>query len=133
MSASIREIVRDYNQAFGDGDFDRVGELLHPDVVFGGAAREVRGASAYIDGIRRLGRILVRNDIKQILVDGNQAYVLYDFVTSTPAGAVLSGELLTVEDGLIRSITLLWDMRRWPEVVAELAKLPADDVVAANA
>jgi ketosteroid isomerase-like protein len=38
MGASIREIVRDYNQAFGDGDFDRVEELLHPDVVFGGAA-----------------------------------------------------------------------------------------------
>jgi hypothetical protein len=32
---------------------------------------------------------------------------------------VLSGELLTVDDGLIRSSTLLFDWRRWPEVMTE--------------
>lgn len=122
MNESIRGLVRDYNQAFGDGDFDRLETMLHPDLVFGGAASEIRGAAAYVAGIRRFGPILVRNDIKEIVVDGDKAFVLYDFVTGTPAGAVLSGELLIFEEGLIRSITLLWDMRRWPEVLEALAK-----------
>ena len=122
MGASIREFVRDYNQAFGDGDYDRLLGLLHPDLVFGGAANEIHGAATYVAGIRRFKPVVVRNDIKHIVVDGDQAFVLYDFVTDTPAGSILSGEYLTFEDGLIRTITLLWDMRRWPEFLGELAR-----------
>jgi ketosteroid isomerase-like protein len=122
MGASIRELVRDYNQAFGDGDYDRLLGFLHPDLVFGGAANEIRGAAAYVAGISRFKPVVVRNDIKHIVVDGDQAFVLYDFVTDTPAGSILSGEYLTFEDGLIRTITLLWDMRRWSEFLGELAR-----------
>lgn len=42
---------------------------------------------------------------------------------------VLSGELVRIEDGLIRSITLIFDWRRWPEVlrgVARRAAAPAE-------
>jgi hypothetical protein len=46
-------------------------------------------------------------------------------VTDTPAGAVLSGELLTYKDGLIKKITLLFDLRRWPEVIAEIQRKAA--------
>ena len=46
MGASIRELVRDYNQAFGDGDYDRLLGFLHPDLVFGGAAaRDLSGVA----------------------------------------------------------------------------------------
>jgi ketosteroid isomerase-like protein len=121
MTASIREIVHDYNQAFGDSDFERLESLLHPDLVFGGAAKETHGAAEYLAGLRRLAPAVIRNEVKTILVEGNQAFVLYDFVTDTPAGAVLSGELLTIDDGLISSITLLYDMRRWPEFLQSLA------------
>ena len=58
-------------------------------------------------------------------MDGDQAFVLYDFVTDTAAGAVLSGELVRIEDGLIRSITLIFDWRRWPEVLQEVARRAA--------
>jgi hypothetical protein len=33
---------------------------------------------------------------------------------------VLTGELLTIEDDRIRSSTLIFDWRRWPEVLGEL-------------
>ena len=36
MSANIRDLVIEYNHAFGDGRLDRVAEMLHPDVVFDG-------------------------------------------------------------------------------------------------
>ena len=123
MSASIRDLVTEYNQAFGDGRLDRVAEMLHPDVVFDGTVgKATRGAAEYMTGLPRLARVVVRNDIREIVVEGSRAFILYDFVTDTSAGAVLSGEFLTFEDGLIRSITLIYDWRHWPEVVAEVAK-----------
>lgn len=136
MTASIREIARDYNQAFGAGDFERLESLLHPDLVFGGAAKETHGAAEYLVGLRRLAPAILRNEVRTILIEGNQAFILYDFVTDTPAGAVLSGELLTIDDGLIRSITLLYDMRRWPEFLQSLTgraeTMPAAATATAN-
>lgn len=73
------------------------------------------------------------NSPRDLVRDYNQAFLLYDFVTNTSAGAVPSGELLTVEDGLIRSITLRWDMRRWPEVPAELARPAVEPAVTSGA
>jgi SnoaL-like domain len=130
MATATREIVADYIQAVGEGRLDRVEELLHPDVDFGGTAAELHGANAYVSALRRLARVVVRNDIKQIIVEGNQAFVLYDFVTDTEVGAVLSGELLTIEDGRIRSVALLFDHRRWPEVLQELGRRSAHPVLA---
>ncbi len=83
-------------------------------------------------GLRRLSPAIVRNDIRTILVEGNQAFILYDFVTDTPAGAVLSGELLTIDGDRIRSITLLYDMRRWPEFLQSLAGRTEEAAMAAN-
>jgi hypothetical protein len=77
-----------------------------------------------------LGPIIVRNDIKQLIVEGNKACMLYDFVTDTVVGPVLTGELLTVDDGRIRSITLLFDWRRWPEVLQELDRRTTEKAVA---
>lgn len=121
----IRTIAVEYNRALGEGDLDRVAELLHPELDFDGTARPSHGRDAYVAALPPLVRVLTRNDLKAVLVDGDQAFLLYDFVTDTPAGAVLSGELLRIEDGLIRSITLLFDWRRWPEVIAEVQRRAA--------
>ena len=83
---------------------------------------ELRGASFVAEGYRRLGPIVLRNDIKELVVDGDRAAVLYDFVTDTEAKAVLIAEFLTIEDGSIRSITLLFDWRAWPTVLEELQR-----------
>jgi hypothetical protein len=126
MTATIRKLVTEYNLALGEGRLHRVAELLHPDLVSGGAtATEIRGAAPYVAALRKLAPVVVRNDIREIVVDGGQAFVLYDFVTDTAAGAVLSGELVRIEDGLIRSITLIFDWRRWPEVLQEVARRAA--------
>ena len=125
MGDTIRERVIEYNRAFGEGRLDDVREMLHPDIEFGGTARPTRGRDDYMSGLPRLVSVLIRNDIKDIVVEGDRAFVLYDFVTDTPAGAVLSGELLTYKDGLIKKITLLFDLRRWPEVIAEIQRKAA--------
>lgn len=48
--------------------------------------------------------------------------MIYDLVTDSPAGAVQTHEWLTFEDGLIRSSNLVFDDRRWPEAMEELAR-----------
>jgi hypothetical protein len=121
MSGNVRELVTEYVQAAGDKRFDRLQELVHPDATMDGTVKtEVRGAEAFVQGFRNLGPIVARNEIRQLIVDGDRAFVLYDFVTDTPVGAVLTGELLTIEDDRIRSSTLIFDWRRWPEVMTEL-------------
>jgi hypothetical protein len=130
--SDAREIATEYIRAVGERRFDRLEELLHPDVEFGGAtARELRGAPTFIAALRRLTQILDRNDIREVVADGDRAAVLYDFVTDTTVGPVLSAEWLKLESGRIRSITLLFDWRRWPEVLNELERrtgpVPAAD------
>ena len=121
MSESVRELVTEYVVAVGDRRFDRVAELVHPDATFGGTVNvQTRGAEAFVQGFRNLGPIIVRNEMRDLIVEGDRAFVLYDFVTDTPVGSVLCGELVTVERGSIRSSTLIFDWRRWPEVLHEL-------------
>jgi hypothetical protein len=123
MSDSRRAFVEEYVQAVADQRLDRVAEMVHPDATFTGTVRqETQGRDAFVQGFRNLGPILDHSEIREIVVDGDRAAVLYDFVTSTPAGAVLSAEFLTFEDDLIRSSVLLFDWRRWPEAIAEIQK-----------
>jgi hypothetical protein len=123
VSNNVEELVRDYIQAVGERRFDRLEALVHPDATFSGTVgATLHGAGDFVAGFRRLGPIIERNDIRELLVDGDRAFVLYDFVTDTEVGPVLSGELVTIEDGKIRSTILLFDWRRWPEVVGELRR-----------
>jgi hypothetical protein len=121
MSESVRRLVSEYVSAVGEKRFDRLAELVHHDATFDGTVKvQTLGGEAFVQGFRNLAPIIARNEIRELIVEGNRAFVLYDFVTDTPVGPVLCGELLTVEDGLIRSSTLIFDWRRWPEVLREL-------------
>ena len=121
MSTSVKELVREYVGAAGDKRFDRLAQLVHPEATFDGTVKvQTKGAEAFVQGFRNLEPIILRNEVREVIVEGDRAFVLYDFVTGTSVGAVLCGELLTVEGGLIRSSTLIFDWRRWPEVLHEL-------------
>jgi hypothetical protein len=121
MGLDVRELVTEYVEAVGEHRFDRVAELVHPEATFGGTVKtETSGAAAFVQGFRNLGPVIKRNEIRHLIVEGDDAFVLYDFVTDTDVGAVLCGEYVTTEHGLIRSSTLIFDWRRWPEVLQAL-------------
>src|SRR5260221_1996762 len=118
MPTDIADLVTRYVQAVSDKRFDELPAMLHPDADFGGPGlKPLHGAQAYISGFERLAPILLRNDIKHVVVDGDQACVIYDFVTDTPAGPVASVEWLKFEDGRIRSAELIFDRGRLPEAL----------------
>jgi hypothetical protein len=64
--------------------------------------------------------ILLRNEVRRIFIDGEEACVIYDFVTDTPAGPVLSVEYIKFRNGRLASTLLVFERLHWPEVVAEL-------------
>lgn len=122
-ATTTHALVDAYAAAVSDGDFERLGQLLHADASFGGTVTTgVEGADAYVQGFRNLRPITLRTDVRSVVVEGDRAAVMYDLVTDTPAGSVLCSEFLTIDDGRVRSSTLVFDWRRWPEVIDELRR-----------
>src|SRR2546428_7401771 len=101
MKNDPRALAVAYIEAVGQKQFDRVAELLHPNVEFLTSGRSIRGVPAYVDALRRLAPIIVRNDVQTTIVDGSDVAVLYDFVTDTPAGAGATVQGITVHARLI--------------------------------
>lgn len=120
--ADPRAVSVAYIEAVGQKQWDRVSALLHPDVEFKMPGRDIHGASQYIASLQRLAPILLRNEVKKAVVEGNDVCIVYDFVTDTAVGAVPSMEWLTIEDGRIRSVWLLFHSQPWPTVLEELAR-----------
>ncbi|MGI8609855.1 MAG: nuclear transport factor 2 family protein [Candidatus Dormibacteria bacterium] len=133
MATDTRSIVEKYLNAVATGRLEQLEGVIHPDVTFSGTvSASSEGYEPFVDAFRRLGPIIERYDIRDMVVEGDRAFVLYDFVTNTEVGPVLSAEHITVQEGMVRSVVLLFDLRRWPEVMAEL-KRRAEAPVTANA
>src|SRR6266496_3726539 len=83
-SANASDIVESYRGALGKGDFDTA---------------------------RRLASIIQRIDLKKVFVDGDDVCVLYEMVTSTPAGTAFIAEWYQVKDGKIAALRAVFDAR----------------------
>ena len=100
--------ARAYIETVGVGELGPLETLFDDHLVATFAGAELDKPS-WIEALRRLLPILIRNDIRDVFVSGERACVVYDFVTDTPAGAVICVELITVRDGRITAIELVLD------------------------
>jgi hypothetical protein len=121
VASEIHDLVTSYINAVGEHRLDALPAMLEPDVEFTVGDNTVRGVEAFVAGFQRLMPIILRNEIRKVFVDGDEACVIYDFVTDTPAGAVLSVELIKFRNGRLASTLLVFERLHWPEVLAELA------------
>jgi hypothetical protein len=119
-----RDLAQAYIEAVGRKDWDEVEAAFHPDHEFH-VGPTVLGKAAAIAGLRRLGLILLRNEVRETVVDGDEVCIVYDFVTDTPVGPVRSAELLTFEGDQVLATRLAFEHERWPEVLAELGRRTA--------
>ena len=78
-----RALAIAYIDAVGRKEFDRVGELLHPDVEFVTSGPPIRGLRDYVGALRRLAPIIVRNDVHTTIVNGNDVAIVTDFIRHT--------------------------------------------------
>jgi hypothetical protein len=78
----------------------------------------------WIVALRRLLPVVVRNDIRHVFVDGDDACVIYDFVTDTEAGAVPCVEWITVTGDQISAVELIFEKANWAHVAKALQERP---------
>lgn len=119
-SADPVAVAHEYIAAVGRKNFARVASLLHDDLEFQMPGKTMRGAAEYVGALKRLAPILARNEVKETLVDGNDVCLVYDFVTDTAVRAVPSVEWLSLENGRIKTVRLIFHKARWPEVLNDL-------------
>lgn len=125
MATDPRELVTSYIQAVGERRLEALPPLLEPDAEFSLGDDTIRGREEFVGAFRRLLPIIERNEIRHLFVDGDEACVVYDFVTSTPVGPVLSVEHLRLRNGRIASSTLVFERLHWPEVLSVLSEREA--------
>src|SRR5690242_1565895 len=124
MKRDIEATVRTYLSAVGNKDLGKVEELLTPDITLVGPAMTLSGAREVLAALRRIGAIHVRNDVRRVFVDGDEACVIYDFVTDT-VGVVPTIEWLTFAGDRIRAVKLYYDQLPWQTLRQELAQRAA--------
>jgi hypothetical protein len=122
MTNEAKTVALAYIEACGRKDWGAVTAVLHEQVQFVGPGNAVTGAAPYLAVLQRIAPVWVRSDVKSVLSDGSEVGVLYDFVTDTPAGAVPIVEWLSVEQGKIKSIKLLFDRLAFKPASDELAR-----------
>jgi hypothetical protein len=122
MSSDRKTLALAYLDAVAEQRHDKVMALLAPDLQFRGPSITRTSAEDYVGALKRLGIIHVRNEVKRVFADGDEACLIYDFVTDTPAGAVPTIEWLRFEGERIRSIDLYYDRLPWQTVVAVMAE-----------
>ena len=130
MATDARELLTSYIQAVGERRLEALPPLLDPDAEFTLGDNTFRGRDAFVGAFRRLLPIIDRNDIRHLFVDGDEACVVYDFVTNTPVGPVLSVEYIKLRNGRIASSTLVFERLHWPEVLNVLSEREASQKTA---
>ncbi len=111
-TATNREIVEQYLEAFGKSEFDSVRELLHDDFSFRGPMESHESADSFVGSIRsHMQGFVKRITLSHIFEDGDNVAVFYDMVTNTPAGTLGMAELYRIRQSKIASITLIFDPR----------------------
>ena len=128
MSTDRKTTTLEYLDAVANHQYDKVRALLAPDLQFRGPSVTRTSAEDYLEALKRLGAIHVRNDIKRVFVDGDEVCVIYDFVTDTAAGALPTIEWLRFDGGRIHSIDLYYDQLPWQGAMAAMAERAARPV-----
>jgi hypothetical protein len=111
MNANSMAIGESYMAAWQEKDIREIARHLHPEVHFKGPMAEVTGREAVVGSAQRMFPILKEINIRSKFASGNQAIFTYDFVCADPVGTCRTAELMTFEDGQIKSIELFFDAR----------------------
>ena len=131
MATDARELIKRYIQSVGERRLEALPPMLEEDASFTLGDNTLTGRDAFVNAFRRLLPIIERNDIRHLFVDADEACVVYDFVTNTAVGPVLSVEHIKLRNGRIAASTLVFERLHWPEVLEELKQRQMITAVAA--
>ena len=109
--AEARDIVKRYFEARTSGDAATARSLLRDDLSFRGPFDTFDNADDYTRAIQGFAQIVERDDRRTLLSEGDEAVLVYDLVTKTPAGTAPVAEWYRVRDGRIAAIQAFFDAR----------------------
>jgi SnoaL-like protein len=105
----VLDVVTRYHEALGRQDFDGARRLLRHDLRFEGPFESFERADDYVAAIEKLFGVVEAIEIRHASADGDQAVVLYDMATRTPAGTQLVCEWYGTEGETIVWIRAVFD------------------------
>jgi SnoaL-like domain len=104
-------VAATYVHAWTSGDFDTARSSLHDDVSFVGPLGTANGIDECLRGLQGLKQIVDSGDVRKVIASGDDASVIYDLVTNTPAGTIPTAGWFQLRDGKIASIRVFFDAR----------------------
>ena len=110
MADDPANVATTYFDAWKANDFDTMRSLVADDVRFEGPLATLEGAEDYMEGIRRLSRVISDIVIRKVFVDGQDVLTWYDMHT-TGASPVAVANWLHVEEGKITTLQVAFDAR----------------------
>jgi ketosteroid isomerase-like protein len=115
---TVRNTVREYYDSWTKGDMSRARSYLADDLDFQGPIDRFSSAEQFIPALAGFASMLVRAELLQELYAVDDAALLYDCVTASPAGTIRTAEFFHLQSGKIARIRLVFD-------ATELRKLMA--------
>ncbi|MFE4976334.1 nuclear transport factor 2 family protein [Kitasatospora sp. NPDC056651] len=107
---TARELAEAYFSAWEAGEFDTLRELLAEDVDFVGALGTASGVTEALAGLKGLGQVLEKIDVKVRVVEGDEVITWFDLCTSIAPPAP-TANWMHVENGKVTRIRVTFDPR----------------------
>ena len=117
MQNNIKDIVKSYYHGVKTRNLSAV--PLDSALDFEGALVKTSGREAFEQVSAQMFEILKDVNVKLIAVDGDNAFATWDFVTSTPVGAIPICDHIHVQNGRIKTIRAYFDPRKLVELEAQ--------------
>jgi len=106
---SVRDTVRAYYEAWTKGDMSQARSYLADDLDFQGPIDTFTSADEFMPELAGFGGMLAQADLLEELYGADEAALLYDCVTASPAGTIRTAEFFRLRDGKIAHIRLVFD------------------------
>ncbi|WP_316526843.1 nuclear transport factor 2 family protein [Kitasatospora brasiliensis] len=107
---TARELAETYFSAWEAGDFDTLRGLLAEDVDFVGPLGTASGAEEALAGLKGLGQVLEKIDVKVRVAEGDEVITWFQLCTSIAPPAP-TANWMHVENGRITRIRVTFDPR----------------------
>ncbi len=105
------EVVNGFQGALGQGDFAAARRLLGDNLSFQGPFDTFSTPDPYLEALKKLRPIVKGVKVHKLFIDGNDACLLYDMETNTPAGTAFICEWYHVRGDKIGAVRVVFDAR----------------------
>jgi hypothetical protein len=121
MQPDTRQVVERYFAAWTHQRTDEAFALLADDLEFSGPSARYTSAAAFRPGLDAFAAMTRGARIRELLVDGDRAALLYDCDLPPPVGTLAIASFFRVQGGKIRVYDTCFDATLFRQLLAQKA------------